>query len=277
MDPALPSRSRHRISRPLAARTVVPAMLPSLSGLTGRLWRGMVTLLLSFAAAAAMAQQALVLNTGVREPYTTAARDGFVDQVVAETFRRIGIKAEVMVYEASERALVNANQGIDDGTALRIRGLEATYPNLVRIPEKLMDNDFVAYTLGKPFATGGWDSLKGREVGYILGWKIFEQNLGGDFQVTKVKDADQLFSLLKLGRAEIILYERWQGLSKARGAGIAVQVLEPPLARTEMFMYLHKRHAALVDRAAAALAEMKRDGTYARLEAATLKPLLPRK
>lgn len=239
------------------------------------LLRALFSMLTIFFVAATAQAQTLVLNTGVREPFTTEKRDGFLDQVVAEVFRRLGLKAEVVVYEASERAMINANQGVDDGIALRIKGLEAQYPNLVRVPEKVMDNEFVAWTLGEPFATRSWESLRPYRVGHIIGWKVFEGRLDPETDVTRVKDPPQLFSLLRQKRADVVLYERWQGLALARREQLPVRVLEPPLARQEMFMYLHKRHAALVDKAAAVLAEMKRDGTYRRLHDATLKPLLP--
>jgi ABC-type amino acid transport substrate-binding protein len=40
-----------------------------------------------------------------------------------------------------------------------------------------------------------------------------------------------------------------------------------------MFMYLHNRHAGLVPRLAAALAEVRRDGTWQRLYDRIIKPL----
>lgn len=222
--------------------------------------------------------QTLVLNTGIREPFTTAARDGFVDRVVAEIFRRIGRDARVEVYEASERALISANEGIDDGTALRIKGLEAQYPNLVRVPEKLMDNDFVAYTLGKRFPTPNWAALRGHDVAFVIGWKIFEANVEPSPTVTRVKDAEQLFNLLRLGRTELVLYERWQGQYRLRQIGLdgKAAALEPPLAQSEMFFYLHRRHAALIEPAAKALADMKRDGTYRRIFESSLGPMAGR-
>lgn len=239
------------------------------------LLRAVLPLLMFIAVAAAATAQTLVLSTGVREPFTREERDGFLDQVMAEVFRRIGMRAEVRVYEASERAMINANQGVDDGIALRIKGLEAQYPNLVRVPEKVMDNDFVAYTLGESFATRNWESLRSRRVGYIIGWKVFEGRFDPATEVIRVKDPSQLFSLLGQKRVDVVLYERWQGLALARREQLPVRVLEPPLAQQEMFMYLHTRHAALANKAAAALAEMKRDGTYRRLHDATLRPLLP--
>ncbi len=217
----------------------------------------------------------LVLSTGVGPPFTTERRDGFLDQLLAEAFRRAGASAEMLVHESSERALMNANSGIDDGNAPRIKGLELQYPNLVRIPEKLFDNDFVAQSLRHRFATPDWASLAPYHVAYLIGWKIFENNLAGRAEITKVRDAGQLMSLLRQERADVILYERWQGLWRARELGLPMATMEPPLARQEMYCYVNKKHAALVPKVAAALAAMKRDGSYQRIFDATLTPLQP--
>lgn len=222
-----------------------------------------------------LAANALTMSTGVGPPFTTAQRDGFLDRLLAEAFRRAGARAEMLVHESSERALMNANNGIDDGSAPRIKDLERQYPNLVRIPEKLFDNDFVALSLRYRFATPDWQALAPYHVAYLIGWKIFENNLGGRAETTKVKDAGQLMSMLRQERADVILYERWQGLWRARELGLPVATMEPPLARQEMYCYVHRKHAALVPAVAAALAAMKRDGSYQRIFDATLTPLRP--
>jgi polar amino acid transport system substrate-binding protein len=242
-----------------------------------RLDRLLLVLLLASAATAGRAEDVIVLNTGVGRPYAMTDGSGFIDKLVAEAFRRIGRKARVQTYEASERAMINADNGIDDGTALRIKGLEAQYPNLLRVGEKVIDNDFVAYSLRYNFPTSDWNSLAPYHVAYILGWKVFERNLPASVSVTKVKDPPQLFSLLRQDRTDVILYERWQGLWRAQEQGLAVHALEPPLARQEMFIYLHRKHADLVPGVERTLAEMKRDGSYQRIFDATLKPLTSRR
>jgi polar amino acid transport system substrate-binding protein len=220
---------------------------------------------------------ALVLNTGVRAPYTQPDRSGFLDRLVAELFRRVGLQAEVQVYEASERAMQNADAGIDDGMAMRIKGLEKQYPNLVRVPEKVIDNDFVAYSRKHRFEVRGWDALAPYQVAHIIGWKVFENNLGGRRDVTLVRNAEQLFELLRQDRTDVILYERWQGLWWARELALDARLLEPPLASTEMFIYLHRKHAPLAGKLAAALAAMKQDGSYRRIFDDTLAPLAARR
>jgi len=213
----------------------------------------------------------LVLTAGVLAPYTTPDRQGFLDQLMAAVFHELGLEAELLIYPtATERGMRNANEGVDDGLAMRVAGLERQYPNLIRVPEPVAFNDFVAMSIKYRFATTGWDSLLPYEVSYILGWKVFEQNVPTAKERTLVRDAEQLFTLLARDRTDVVLYERWQGLALTQAMGLQVQVLEPPLVRTPMYIYLHKKHAALVPRVAQALVKLKRNGTYDRIHDATL-------
>ena len=231
---------------------------------------------LCFSPQTVMAQQdVLGLNTGTDAPYTTEDRKGFLDLMVAEVFQRIGQKAQVNRYVgASARALQMSNSGKDDGEALRIKGLKKKFPNLVMIPESIIANDFVAYSIKPIEKITNWNSLKPYSISYLIGWQIFANNTKGAERVTTVRGVDQLFSLLKLERVDLSLYERWQGLYQARLAGVEVITHEPPLARMDMYMYLHKKHAALAPKAAKALAQMKKDGSYQRIVDMTLTPLL---
>lgn len=231
------------------------------------LWAAAMCLL---AAAMPLHAEPLRLNSGVGAPYFLPDRKGFLDLLVPEVFRRIGVEAEAVQYSASERAMINANNGIDDGVAMRIKGLEKDYPNLVRIDEKVLDNEFVAYASHVRFATTSFDTLRDYHVAYIIGWKVFEPVLPPGNAVTLAKDAGQLFSLLAGNRADVILFERWQGAYILRERGIKAHMLRPPLVSTEMFMYLHAKHAHLAEPAAKALRAMKADGTYERIAALTL-------
>ncbi|MES9878340.1 MAG: hypothetical protein ABW162_12320 [Candidatus Sedimenticola sp. PURPLELP] len=234
-----------------------------------------ISLILGMSVSELTAGETLTLNTGTRNPYTTEEGQGFLDQVIGELFRRIGEKAEVTVYDASARALANANNGIDAGAAMRIKGIEKKYPNLVMVPEKLIDNDFVAYTLRYDYKIESWADLSSYLTGYILGWQIFERQLPPGTQAEKAVDPGQLFTLLQKGRVDVILYERWQGLWRAGHMGMDVLTHEPPLAQRAMYIYLHRRHAHLVESLSAELARMKQDGSYQAIVARTLTPLTP--
>lgn len=219
------------------------------------------------------ARPSLTLATGALPPLTsTPGHTGFLDALAREVFGRIGFDASVVRLPV-ERALINANAGIDDGDMFRAAGFEKEYPNLLPIPEKLLDFDFVAYATRADVQVRDWTDLARYSVGYVIGYKIFERNVKSAQDITTVRGIDQLFPLLASGRADVVLLDRWQGLWLAREAGLAVRALDPPLARVPMFAYLHRRHEALLAPAAAALAEIKRDGTWQRLYDQTLKPL----
>ena len=194
---------------------------------------------------------------------------------MAEAFRRIGKQGEVAVYAASKRALINANENIDQGVAMRVKNLDQKFPNLVRVDEAVVDNDFVAYSRDLDIATPDWSVLKPYSITHIHGWVIFERNLPEGANVTTVREPAQMFIMLQKGRADIALYERWQGLQLARDNGLVLKVLEPPLASVQMYMYVHKNHAELAGPLGEALRAMKADGTYQAIFDRTLTPLLP--
>jgi polar amino acid transport system substrate-binding protein len=210
----------------------------------------------------ARAQEAFTLSTGMAEPWTTDDHKGFTDRLIPALFKRIGIDAKLVVNRASARALSLANDGIDDGIAARIEGLEAKFPNLIRVPEPIFVNDFVAVGRGAGPARADWESIAGYRVSYIIGWQIFEGNLKPTHELLLAKDSEQLMALLKAGKIDLALHERWQALWQAREDGLRVQVVEPPLARVKMYIYLHRKHAGLIGRVSQELAAMKADGSY---------------
>lgn len=207
----------------------------------------------------------LVLNDTNDPPFTTNASDGFLDIVAGEAFRRAGLKLK-LVKLPPERGLVNANAGVEDGDLTRIIGLEKNYPNLVRVPEKLIDWHFVVFARQERTSEASWSALEKHSVGHIKGWKIFEQNLRPATQITTVDTPEQLFSMLDKNRIDVALYERWLGHALARQMGIQkVHVVEPPLAVREMFIYLHRRHADKIPAIASALRSIKADGMYSKV------------
>lgn len=226
--------------------------------------RYLVALLLLLVPCAHAGQKTLVINTTGLPPLNTPDLRGFLDRVAAEAFSRLGIRLKTVRLPA-ERGLLNSNAGIEDGEMSRIAGLERAYPNLVRVPEKIMEWEFVGFSRRPIPLDKGWSSLLPYSVGIITGWKIYEKNVPAGTWLVKVKNPRQLFGLLLRGRVDIVLYERWNGMQMVKSESPGLYMLKPPLARREMFIYLHKKHRALVPRLAAVLRAMKQDGTYQRL------------
>ena len=222
---------------------------------------------------AVLATPVIRLNTTGQPPLNTPNQQGFMDEVATEAFRRIGYQLKTVRLPA-ERGLKNANRGLVDGEMSRIQGLDKRYPNLVRVPEKIMDWEFVVFS-DKPIdLEKGWRSLSNKSIAHINGWKIFEKNTPLSAEVTKVNNAGRLFKLLFKKRTDYILYERWGGLYLLREFGAKqVSLRYPPLATKEMFIYLHNSHSNLVPKLSAAITAMKDDGTYQTLVARHLSPL----
>jgi len=217
--------------------------------------------------------ETLRFNTTGKLPLNTPEQTGFMDIVTKEALSRIGIQL-VTVHLPAERGLKNANAGIEDGEMSRIAGLEKVYPNLIRVPEKIMDWEFYAFSSKNITLNGNWESLESYSVAFINGWKILENNVPTNVLVTKVKNPDQLFGLMIKRRADVILYERWGGLKFIQEKKLVdVKILEPFLAKREMFIYLHKKHESIVPRLALALRDMKQDGSYEKIVNQVLDPL----
>ena len=209
--------------------------------------------------------QTLVLNTDGAAPHSRADGSGFEDRIVTEAFRRAGAAVRLLRLP-SERALQNANQGLDDGNFPRIAGLERLYPNLVMVPESMSSFPCAAFTRDPGLTALAWADLRGPQVAYVLGWKLVELNVPAVQTLQHVRDQETLFALLDKGRARIVLADLHTGREIIRRKGYRnMRALLPPLADPPMFLYLHKRHADLVPRLAEALREMKRDGTMKRL------------
>lgn len=196
-------------------------------------------------------------------PLSQPDQKGMLDSMLKEAFRRIGYQVEFVIMP-SERSLVEAEEGHTDGDNNRIAGLQARYPNLVQVPESNMTFDFVAFTDKPGLTLRSWEDLKPHRIAFIQGWKILEDNVTAP-EVTKLATSDQLFRFLGVGRADIILYERFGGQFYLHELDLKhIRLVEPPLARREMFLYLNRKHAALVPALSKALREMKAEGTHAR-------------
>ena len=207
----------------------------------------------------------LVLNDTNEPPFTTAQKDGFLDIVASEAFRRAGAKLQLIKLPA-ERGLINANAGLEDGDLTRIAGLERLYPNLVRVPEKLIDWEFVAFSKNRSIPAT-WPDIRKHIVGHITGWKIYEQQLKGARQIVSANGPTQMFSLLDRDRIDIALYAQWMGQSYIKQLKLkGIYQLKPRLAKKEMFIYLNNRHRFFVPKLAKALRALKREGFYQRIQ-----------
>lgn len=223
------------------------------------------------------AAQTLVLGTADRPPLSTEDQKGFSDRVIIEASRRLGINVKIIPL-ASARTLSNAEQALDDGNFLRIAGVEKKFPHLVRVPEPIIEVQFVIFSKNKELKTPNWESLKPYHVGHVRGWLIAEENIKGVKQTTVVENRTSLFKVLESDRIELAFAELYGGYYLMHTLNLPhLSIAHPPLATKEMFLYLNKKHEKLVPKLAKALRDMKRDGSYDAIFKQTLTPYLPAK
>lgn len=222
------------------------------------------------------AEEQITIATSDGIPLSNQEGTGFHDQVVREACRRIGLSLNIEHLPA-ERSLINANEGIEDGVYVRVEGLDATYANLRRVPEKISDYEFVAFGRNKDMRISGWDSLADYHVAIVTGWKILEKNIVASRSLTKVKDAGLLFRTLVDDKVDLVVYNRLDGYGQLKEMQLqGIYALQAPLAIREMFLYLHKSREGLIPQLSEALQAMKEDGTYDRIKTSALTAYLPK-
>jgi polar amino acid transport system substrate-binding protein len=229
-----------------------------------------MTLSILYCAVVVNAQQTLALTTSMTSPLSRDDQTGFYDQVLIEAFRRIEQPIQI-THMSTERSITNANLGITDGEFPRISGLDSLYTNLIRVPEKIVDFEFVAFTWRTDIQLKDWSSCKPYNIAIVRGWKILEANLADVKSLVRVKNQEILFSLLEEHRVDIVVYSRFEGYEMIKKRDMqSVRVVEPPLAKRKMFLYLNKKHQQLIPAIAKQLQSMKDDGTYDRILEKTL-------
>ncbi len=225
--------------------------------------RGLLGVFLVSGAPALAQEEPLKINTAFAMPLSSPDQTGMFDKLMQAVFARLGHQVVVQMPPA-ERALRYANAGIDDGDGPRIEGLDQTYPNLIRVPEQVIQVNFVAFTTGDfKFEIDDWSALDPYHVGIVKGWKILERNITGAQSLTQARTPEELMSMLGEGKIQVAVIGRLTGKYMADEVGVEnLNVLTPPLAVRSMYLYLHKKHADLVTPVAEALRDLKKSGEY---------------
>lgn len=217
------------------------------------------------------ASSTLILNTSYTAPITAPDETGVLDLFYHELFNRLGINYEIQ-YLPAERALTNANRGIDDGDVCRIFGLDEKYTNLVRVPEVVMQYEHVIFSNKADFTVTGPDDLKPFDVGVVKGWKIIEWNTTTARTVTLVDEGEQLFAMLADDRIDLAIIERMHGMMHIKNLGLNnIRILEPAFLAGDWFLYLHKKHRDLIPMISDEIRRMKEDGSHKRIFDSVLK------
>lgn len=216
------------------------------------------------------AEEVLLLNTAFSAPLVGPEHKGALDILYRTLGSKLGLDIQIEKIPA-ERALLNANAGIEDGDTCRIVGLEDSYPNLLRMPEEIMQVQMSAFTTLPAFKPKGVASLKLYHVGYLIGWKVLELNVIGVKQVSRFATDLELFTALEKNLIDVAIIEKSQGIALIP-KGSTIRVLEPELLKFPCYLYLHKKQSALIPKISDELKKMKSNGSYEKIFNDVMRP-----
>ncbi|WP_163830690.1 substrate-binding periplasmic protein [Spartinivicinus ruber] len=181
------------------------------------------------------------------DPVTVSAK-----KILRTAYHSIGIKVKFIKLPA-ERALALTNKGMIDGELFRKEGLARQYPNLIQVPYPYINSSSVVFVKSTNFAVKGWESLKPYRIAILVGYKEAEQNTKG-FNVSFVDAPEHGFQMLAIGRVDVVVAPPIIGKSYVDKIGDKeIKMLLPPLQKSRLYHYIHKKHKNLVYKIAFAL------------------------
>ena len=223
---------------------------------------GIIVILALILSSTSFAQTTLSFTTADNQNHHRAKA---MNAVLIECFKRMGIVLNI-VKMPSKRSLKNADNGLEDGNFVRTEGITHAYPNLIKVPEKISVNRIVAFSKNTNIKIKNWQSLSKFNVVCVNGWRNCERELDNPNKVTYVKNEELLMTLIENDRTDIGIFGQSTGFEVIKKLGYSsIKSLEPPVAVSDLFLYIHKKHLGLIDAIVKTLKEMKNDGTYKNL------------
>jgi polar amino acid transport system substrate-binding protein len=206
----------------------------------------------------------LVISTQAIPPYSTDNGTGFYDTLYPEIGRRTGLEITV-VQQPDRRSLQLTNSGINDGDGPRLPGLEKQFPDLIRVDEPILHAELVAFTR-KGTRVNSWDDLANRFAAVPKGWQLPKDKIPVSMRLTTVISTHSSMAMLATGRIDAALTLPAMGRHEINKHGYWNITPEPAILDERLlYLYMHKKHAALVPAIDEAIKAIKADGTWERL------------
>lgn len=209
-------------------------------------------------------REKLVLVSGVdpQHPYLSKQIE-----FLGEVLKTVDLDLEVQQHQ-SARCFELSNSGQVDGEIWRIRGVDAEFTDLVRVPVALWSHPELAF-VKDDIALESWASLAPYRVAYRVGTKIVEHNIQRIVtDPVPLNTIEEGFDLLAKGEVDVVISDNIVGsvlLESEKYRDRGIRQIERPLDSALLFTYLHKKHAALVPALTEAIKRAKQDGTYERI------------
>ena len=161
-----------------------------------------------------------------------AKNDGkgrYIEGIIEEALHRSGYNFNLVTLPY-ERSLKMSNEGLVDGEVARSPSIEPQYPNLIRVPESILDIDIVVISREPVDLSDGWNALAGKSIGVLTGMKATQQYLPETVHLITVKNTTQLIDMLLKNRVDYVVFMRSIGISILGGDRHGLIVNARPLA-----------------------------------------------
>lgn len=194
----------------------------------------------------------------------SATQDAAV-RILQVAYARAGLNLQAETLPAP-RATQRLEAGRLDGDAARIAPYFDAHPMLQRVGPPLMRVPQVAYTRADArFTVRSVADLRGRRVGIVRGLMQSARLVAGLDRVTEVTSGVQLYRMLDAGRLDVVVDAPLNARRHTAALGLRTVVAQATLCEEPVYHGLHRRHAAVAPRVAAALEAMQASGELAAL------------
>ena len=195
-------------------------------------------------------------------PITTSDKDGMLDQIALEAFKRADIPFDYETTSA-QRGLFGAVSGEFDGYLGAPPLKSASLQSLVRVPEVAFPAHFAGIHLNDGIELNDLADFNDYNVGYISGWRRVEFLLAEHPNISTATTADLLLDMLANGRIDVAFIHISQAKYLAKQKGISGLKFSKYTLNNDLYIHLNPEHADISVPLAAALRSMKDDGTFA--------------
>ncbi|NQY21341.1 MAG: transporter substrate-binding domain-containing protein [Campylobacteraceae bacterium] len=191
--------------------------------------------------------------------------------IIKEVYKRLNINVNI-ISMPGKRALKEAQKGeIIDGEVIRIMKIQALSPTLIRLSPHIRELEGTVFSIKHKVKIKEWSSLNGYKIGMVRGVQYIEDGLAKSVnkstKISKVKSDESLLLLLNLGRVDLAVTAKFNGLYQIKKLKLSDKIhsLDNALTKERLYHYLNVKHKLLVPIIEDHLAKMKQSGELDKL------------
>ncbi len=176
--------------------------------------------------------------------------------LMQQAYKQLGYQMELVIMPL-ERSAYESNKGqLLDAELSRTAQAAEMLPNMIRVKVPIGHIRITAFSRNPATKIRHWQDLGAWRVDVLRGIYLAKINMDGQ-KYTEVNSISQALQRLLSSRTDIAVLlgdETEWALQQHNHPGI--YVIQPDLAKTEVFHYVHERHAALVPKLEAVLSQL---------------------